>query len=211
MFHMEQRSKDCAVSISAVRFGAGRGGDMLFRMMTLGLTTLSLMLYVLGAGAETKGGRVMKIKVESTAFNEGGMIPKKYACDGQDLSPPISWSGIPDAAKSIALIADDPDAPMGTWVHWVVYNLPANITGLPEGVPPQKTITNNGRQGTNDFRRIGYGGPCPPGGTHRYFFKVYALDIEVNLDAGATKAQLLKAMEGHLLAEGELMGRYQRR
>ncbi len=103
---------------------------MLFRTMTLALTILSLMLYALGTEAETEGGRAMKIKVESTAFTEGGMIPKKYACEGQDLSPPISWSGIPEAAKSIAHIADDPDAPMGTWVHWVVYNLPANITGF---------------------------------------------------------------------------------
>lgn len=184
---------------------------MLFRTMTLALTILSFLLYSLSTEAETQGGRAMKIKVESTAFTEGGMIPKKYACEGQDLSPPISWSGIPEAAKSIALIVDDPDAPMGTWVHWVVYNLPANITGLPEGVPTQKVLSNGGRQGTTDFHRIGYGGPCPPGGTHRYFFKVYALDTGINLDAGATKAQLLKAMEGHLLAEGELMGRYQRR
>lgn len=184
---------------------------MLFRTMTLGLTILSFLLYSPGAGAETKGGRVMKIKVESTAFTEGGMIPKKYTCDGQDVSPPISWSGIPDKAKSIALIADDPDAPMGTWVHWVVYNLPANVTGLPEGVPSQKTLSNGGMQGMTDFRRIGYGGPCPPGGTHRYFFKVYALDTEINLDPGVTKGQLLKAMEGHILAEGGVMGRYQRR
>lgn len=160
--------------------------------------------------AETKGGREMKINVGSTAFAEGGMIPRQYTCDGADMSPPLSWSGIPEGTKSIAIIADDPDAPGGMWVHWVVYNLPPDLKGLPENVPAQKTLANGGIQGMTDFRRIGYGGPCPPSGTHRYFFKVYALDAVLDLDPGAIKKRLLNAMEGHILAEGELMGKYRR-
>jgi Raf kinase inhibitor-like YbhB/YbcL family protein len=122
----------------------------------------------------------------------------------------LSWSGLPEEAESIALICDDPDAPMGTWVHWVLFNLPANADGLPEDVPASKTLRNGAGHGKNDFKRLGYGGPCPPGGTHRYYFKVYALDTMLDCEPGITKAELLKAMEGHILAEGQLMGRYQR-
>lgn len=152
----------------------------------------------------------MEIKMKSTAFGEGGMIPKKYTCDGEDVSPPLSWGPVPGGTKSLALICDDPDAPMGTWVHWVLFNLPPNIQELPENIPPQKMLENGAKHGITDFRRLGYGGPCPPGGTHRYYFKLYALDTEINLDAGITKKQLLKAMEGHILAEGQLMGKYKR-
>jgi hypothetical protein len=156
------------------------------------------------------GGGNMDMKITSTAFEEGGMIPRKYTCDGEDVSPPLAWTGVPEAAKTIALISDDPDAPMGTWVHWVLFNLPASEKGLPEAVPTDKELKNGAKQGRNDFRRIGYGGPCPPGGTHRYFFKLYALDAVLNLPAGATKAELIKAMEGHILAQGQLMGKYRR-
>ena len=156
------------------------------------------------------GGKEMAIKMTSIAFGEGSMIPKQYTCDGIDVSPPLAWTGVPDGSKSLAIICDDPDAPVGTWVHWVLYNLPADIKELPEGMPPQKIMDNGIKHGINDFRKFGYGGPCPPGGTHRYFFKIYALGIEIDLDPGATKAQLLKAMEGHILAEGQLMGRYKR-
>ncbi|MCF6154904.1 MAG: YbhB/YbcL family Raf kinase inhibitor-like protein [Candidatus Brocadia sp.] len=152
----------------------------------------------------------MEIKMKSTAFGEGGMIPKKYTCDGLDISPPLSWTSVPEGTKSLALICDDPDAPMGTWVHWVLFNLPADVQELPENIPPQKILANGARQGITDFRKIGYGGPCPPGGTHRYYFKLYALDTEINLEAGSTKKQLLEAMEGHILAEGQLMGKYKR-
>jgi len=152
----------------------------------------------------------MDLKLTSTAFSEGGIIPKQYTCDGRDVSPPLSWSGVPATARTVVLICDDPDAPAGTWVHWVLFNLPASTTDLPEHVPALKTLPNGARQGTNDFRRIGYGGPCPPGGTHRYYFKLYALDLVLPLDAGSSKAQVLKAMEGHVLAEGQLMGRYKR-
>jgi len=156
------------------------------------------------------GGKKMEIKIKSTAFKEGGMIPSKYTCDGADISPPLSWDSVPEGTKSLALICDDPDAPMGTWVHWVIFNIPPDTRELPENVPPQKTLANGAKQGINDFRKIGYGGPCPPGGTHRYYFKLYALDTGINLEAGATKSQLLKAMEGHILAEGQLMGKYKR-
>ncbi|MFQ5866233.1 MAG: YbhB/YbcL family Raf kinase inhibitor-like protein [bacterium] len=152
----------------------------------------------------------MAIKLTSTAFEEGGMIPKKYTCDGKDVSPPLAWSSVPTGIKSFALICDDPDAPMGTWVHWVMFNLPADSTKLTENIPLDKILPNGAKQGTNDFRKIGYGGPCPPSGTHRYYFKIYALDTELELEAGITKAQLLKAMKGHILAEGQLMGKYKR-
>jgi Raf kinase inhibitor-like YbhB/YbcL family protein len=160
---------------------------------------------------ETKNrGENMELVITSAAFKDGGFIPKKYTCDSSNVSPPLQWSGVPADTKSIALICDDPDAPMGTWVHWVIYNIPPNINSLSENVPPDKTLETGALQGTNDFRKIGYGGPCPPGGTHRYFFKVYALDILPELDPGLTKDDLLKAMGGHILTEGNLMGRYSR-
>jgi Raf kinase inhibitor-like YbhB/YbcL family protein len=152
----------------------------------------------------------MDIKVSSEAFEEGGMIPAKYTCDEDDISTPLAWDSIPEGTKTLALICDDPDAPMGTWVHWVLFNLPVDISELPENVPPERELESGAKQGTNDFGRIGYGGPCPPGGTHRYYFKLYALDVVLELEAGAKKPQLLEAMEGHILAEGHLMGRYSR-
>lgn len=158
------------------------------------------------AGTEQK----TQIKVESSAFQDGAMIPKAYTCDGANVSPPLDWKDVPEKTKTLALITDDPDAPAKTWVHWVVFNLPARAKGLAENVAAQGSLAGGGTQGTNDFRKVGYGGPCPPGGTHRYFFKLYALDTELTLDSTATKDQLLKAMEGHILAEGQLMGRYSR-
>jgi len=152
----------------------------------------------------------MAMEITSTAFANEGMIPRRFTCDGEDISPPLSWKGLPGGTKSLALIADDPDAPRKTWVHWVVYNLPADSGGLPENVSPEKTLAGGGKQGTTDFGRIGYGGPCPPSGTHRYFFKLYALDAEIGLAPGATKEELLQAMAGHVLAEAQLMGRYRR-
>jgi Raf kinase inhibitor-like YbhB/YbcL family protein len=152
----------------------------------------------------------MQIKVTSKAFQDGGMIPKEYTCDGANISPPLAWDSVPGGAKSLALIADDPDAPAKTWVHWVLYGLPASVKELPENVPPQEKIAGGGTQGKNDFNKLGYGGPCPPSGTHRYYFKLYALDTELALNAGSTKDQLLKAMEGHILAEGQLIGKYTR-
>ncbi|MBM4271663.1 MAG: YbhB/YbcL family Raf kinase inhibitor-like protein [Deltaproteobacteria bacterium] len=148
--------------------------------------------------------------ITSSAFTEGSMIPAKYTCDGQDISPPLAWREAPAGTKSFALICDDPDAPMGTWVHWVVYNIPPNIDKLDENVKPEKEFKDGMRQGSNSWPRIGYGGPCPPSGTHRYYFKLYALDTMLELKTGATKAQVLQAMKGHVLAESQLMGKYKR-
>ena len=153
----------------------------------------------------------MTMVITSPAFLPEGEIPRRYTCDGEDISPALDWSGLPEGTKSIALISDDPDAPMGTWVHWVLFNLPGETKELAEHIPPDKTLTNGARQGANDFRKIGYGGPCPPGGTHRYFFKIYALDTQFDLPPGAKKAELLKAMQGHILGQGQLMGKYKRR
>ena len=163
------------------------------------------------AGEEPAGGTKMEIKVTSSAFQEGQMIPRKYTCDGANLSPPFSWTGVPEGAKSVALICDDPDAPVGTWVHWVLYNLPADATALAEGIKPVEKLENGALQGSNDFRKLGYGGPCPPGGTHRYYFKFYALNAALELKPGATKVDLMKATEGKILAQGQLMGKYTRK
>ena len=152
----------------------------------------------------------MALVITSSAFSEGQTIPTRYTCDGPDVSPDLAWSGVPEEAASLALICDDPDAPMGTWVHWVLFNVPADADGLPAEIPPDATLENGACHGTNDFGKLGYGGPCPPGGTHRYFFKLYALDTELKIDSGITKAQLLEATEGHILAEGQLMGTYSR-
>ena len=161
--------------------------------------------------SETKGGEKMEIRVTSSAFAEGELIPSKYTCDGANVSPPILWQGVPAEARTIALISDDPDAPVGTWVHWVLYDLPTNVTQLPENVPPDEKLPNGAVQGESDFGKIGYGGPCPPSGTHRYYFKIYALDTSLGLEPGATKGQLVNAMKEHIVAEGQLMGNYARK
>jgi hypothetical protein len=156
-------------------------------------------------------GTAMTIQVSSPAFTDSQPIPQKYAHDNQNVSPALQWSSVPAAAKSLALICDDPDAPVGTWVHWVIYGLPPTLTNLPTGLPTSPELPDGSRQGMNDYKQIGYGGPQPPPGKpHRYFFKLYALDIIPDLKAGATKADLLKAMEGHIIAQGQLMGTYQR-
>jgi Raf kinase inhibitor-like YbhB/YbcL family protein len=151
------------------------------------------------------------LTIRSPVFHEGGSIPARYTCDGEDVSPPLEWSGVPEGTKSLALTCDDPDAPAGLWVHWVVFDLPPSATGLPEGVPVTPEISGGGRQGKNDFRKIGYGGPCPPGGTHRYVFTLYALDSTLGLPAGATRQDLLAAIKNHTLGEATLTGTYSRR
>ena len=153
----------------------------------------------------------MNLSLSSPAFDPGAMIPVRYTCDGNDESPPLTWRGAPAGTQSFALIMDDPDAPAGTWVHWVIFNIPASSTGLPAAIPPRPRLEDGSVQGVNSWRRVGYGGPCPPGGQHRYFFKLYALDASLSLGASATKADLLRAMEGHILAQAELMGVYRRR
>ena len=154
----------------------------------------------------------MNLHITSPAFLEGKEIPDQYTCQGKDSSPPLKWTGVPTGAKSLALIADDPDAPMGTWVHWVLFDLPPTSTELKEDMPKTQHLPGGARQGLNDFKRLGYGGPCPPPGKpHRYFFKLYALDTLLDLKPGATKQDVEAAIKGHILAEGQLMGTYQRK
>jgi Raf kinase inhibitor-like YbhB/YbcL family protein len=151
------------------------------------------------------------MKINSPSFPQGGMIPEKFTCDGENVSPALDWSEIPAGTKSFALICDDPDAPSGMWVHWVVYNIPHSITLFDEHFVYMNRIVKDILAGTNDFRRQEYGGPCPPSGTHRYYFKIYALDCILKEKEGLTKSQLEKAMEGHVIGKGEMMGRYARR
>ncbi|PYJ00900.1 MAG: YbhB/YbcL family Raf kinase inhibitor-like protein [Verrucomicrobia bacterium] len=152
------------------------------------------------------------MQLTSTAFSEGEPIPAKHTCEGKNVSPALKWSGAPAGAKSFALIADDPDAPVGTWVHWVLYDLPASATELAEDLPKGQFLPNGAKQGINDFRHLGYGGPCPPPGkAHRYFFKLYALDAALDLKPGASKKDIEQAMDKHVLAQTQLMGTFKRK
>jgi Raf kinase inhibitor-like YbhB/YbcL family protein len=170
------------------------------RMMTMAVLLLTGSLLAQGA----------QMKLTSSAFQEGGSIPSLYTCDGKDISPPLSWSGAPAETKSFAFIADDPDAPRSTWVHWVLWNLPATANELKEALPAIPHLPSGALQGKNDSGDSGYGGPCPPSGTHRYFFKLYALDTTLSLKSGATKSQLEAAMKDHVLGQPTLMGVYSR-
>jgi len=187
----------------------------------IGLLCCGFVLTLVVFGAACSGGdkepdsgegvEGMGIRLTSTAFEDGEFIPTKYTCDGEDVSPPLQWQNIPEGTRSIAIICDDPDAPMGTWVHWVLFDIPADAGGLEEGVPGMANPPKGGTHGANDFRRLGYGGPCPPpGGPHRYFFKIYALDAKLEFKPAVTKADVVKAMKGHVLGEGRLMGKYER-
>jgi hypothetical protein len=168
----------------------------------------TLLLFVCEPSRSLQGETM---KIESSSFMQGQPIPQKYTCDGGDVSPQLRWSNAPEGTKTFAVIADDPDAPAGTWVHWVIYNIPGDKHELPEGV--EKTAaTPVGEQGVNDFRKVGYSGPCPPPGkAYRYFFKLYGLDTQLRLKSGTTKKDLEAAMQGHILANAELMGTCQRR
>jgi Raf kinase inhibitor-like YbhB/YbcL family protein len=150
-----------------------------------------------------KAKLMKKLSLESPAFENNQLIPAKYTCDGDDVNPPLTIEGIPEGTKTLALIVDDPDCPTGTWDHWIVWNIPATTSKIAENTVP-------GSEGMNDFRRRSYGGPCPPSGTHRYFFKVYALDVKLDLSLTSRKRDVEKAMQGHVLAEGELVGLYRR-
>jgi len=155
-------------------------------------------------------GVTMHLILSTPAFASGQPLPQRYAYQDRNLSPPLQWQGVPPAAQSLALICDDPDAPRGIWVHWVLYDLPPNIASLAENIPKVPVLANGAKQGLNDYQQLGYGGPCPPPGPpHRYFFKLYALDKVTGLPAGATKKDLLQAMTGHVLAQGQWMGTYQ--
>ena len=151
------------------------------------------------------------IVVSSTAFKEGDRIPVIYTCDGQDISPALTWDELPEQTEVFVLIVDDPDAPGGVFTHWVLFNIPASIHQFGESIPTQEQLENGALQGRNDFGKIGYRGPCPPSGrSHRYRFTIYALDQHLNLKAGASKKQVVDAMQGHILAQGQLTGTYQR-
>jgi Raf kinase inhibitor-like YbhB/YbcL family protein len=195
------------------------------RILSAGIAIVIALLSNLGCGNADPlpSPERLTIQLRTTAFADGGMIPHRFTCDGSDRSPDLSWSGVPENSRTLALICDDPDAPAGTWSHWVVFNLPARVTGLKEGVPATKRVPNSSMeessptgsngdaiQGENDFGKLGYGGPCPPSGTHRYFFRLYALDARLELGPEATRADVLKAIKGHILAEGRLTGKYAR-
>jgi Raf kinase inhibitor-like YbhB/YbcL family protein len=159
------------------------------------------------------GEKTVNILITSDAFLEGEVIPTKYTCDGDDLSPHLTWSDIPPNTKSLALICEDPDAPSGMFTHWILFDIPPTVIELPEGVSAAERLANGAVQGQNDFKRIGYGGPCPPSSDspHRYYFRLYALDTELHLQAGARREDVVPAMVGHVLATGHLMGTYKRK
>jgi len=175
---------------------------MRLRFVLLGLMGLFLIF------GYAKGVKIMTL--QSPAFANGQEIPAKYGCRGEDISIPLVFRDVPSGARSLALIMEDPDAPSGLFVHWVIFDMPADLGGLPEGIPPAPILDLGIRQGVNDFGRIGYGGPCPPDRPHRYFLRLFALDVSLPLEPGATRAQLLEAMQGHILAEATLMGIYAR-
>jgi len=169
-----------------------------------------LVLDACGPTAAPAPTAALSFDLQSPAFGAGAAIPVRYTCDGEDVSPPLQWGDPPAGTQSLALILEDPDAPAGTWAHWVLFNLPAAARSLPEGIPSDATRPDGSRHGHNDWGRPGYGGPCPPGGTHRYFFRLYALDTVLDLESGAGREQLLQAMEGHILGQAELMGTHTR-
>jgi Raf kinase inhibitor-like YbhB/YbcL family protein len=168
-------------------------------------TAIAAVLAILFATIASFGAGGGSIKITSSAFQQGGTIPAKFSCDGPDTSPPLQISGVPSGAKSLALIVDDPDAPGGVFTHWIVWNISPQTTAIPEGSAAK------GTQGTNDFGKSGYGGPCPPSGAHRYVFKVFVLDRQLDLPAGAKRAQLDAAIKGHVIAQGEVTARYSRK
>jgi Raf kinase inhibitor-like YbhB/YbcL family protein len=183
--------------------------------LTIGMSAVFTILLFGGLPAtDVKGGDAMTLVINSPAFSAGGDIPRTYTCDGGDISPALEFSGLPAATESLVLIVDDPDAPdprapRMTWVHWVLYNIPPSATGLPDNVGPSE-LPPGTREGVNDWQRTGYGGPCPPIGRHRYFFKLYALDTVLPDLERPTKARLEKAMHDHIIARAELVGGYQR-
>lgn len=150
--------------------------------------------------------------IESPAFKDGEIIPEKYTCDGEDISPPIKWKDVPPSTKSIAIICEDPDAPLMTWIHWIIYNIPPEIGELKENIPKKEEVEGGIKQGKNSWRKFGYNGPCPPGKKqHRYYFKAYALDIKIDSEKPLNKKSLTKFMESHVLEKAELMGKYFRK
>lgn len=179
----------------------------------MNLKTISILLIILIVSPGLYSGeneRRSQMKITSTAFEHEGTIPVKYSCKGQDVSPPLKWEGAPEGTKSFVLVNDDPDAPVGVWDHWILFNIPASVTELPEDIPTRPELADGSRHGRNSWGRYDYGGPCPPSGTHRYFFKLYALDTVLDLKPGATKKEILKAIETHTIAKAELMGKFKK-
>jgi len=190
-------------------------GELSFFFVAMLSLISSLCAAQAGNGASNvapgQGTQSMPFSISSSSFSNGGDIPKKFTCEDSDVSPDLRWTDPPAGTQSFALIVDDPDAPAGRWTHWVLFDLPGQATTLAEDRPKIEEIPGGGRQGRNDFRKIGYGGPCPPvGKPHRYFFKLYALDTKLNLKAGVSEAEVEQAMKGHVLAQAELMGKYKR-
>jgi Raf kinase inhibitor-like YbhB/YbcL family protein len=195
-----EQSKLAAGLAFALLFGAG-----------LGACGKNPALQETSANEGSERGNPMGFELSSPSFHASDAIPRKFTCDGEDVSPTLAWSAAPAGTASLCLIMDDPDAPAGTWVHWVLYDLPGATTNLAENVPKERELAGGARQGRNSFGRIGYGGPCPPPGPpHRYFIRLYALDTKTNLKPGATRAEVDRATKGHILAQAELMGRYKR-
>jgi len=164
-----------------------------------------VMVLLFSVSLSKEASTMGALTITSTAFHNNGNVPRQYTCDGKDINPPLQIAGVPQGTKSIALICDDPDAPVGIWVHWVIWNIDPGVKEIKENSVPQGAI-----QGINDFRKHSYGGPCPPSGTHRYFFKVYALDTTFGISPNSSKADLEKAIKGHILGEGQLIGLYKR-
>jgi Raf kinase inhibitor-like YbhB/YbcL family protein len=187
------------------------------RIMPLGSLAAALLISC-GRGASTESALPENpsrrtLRFQSPAFAEGGPIPRVHTCDGKNTSPPLSWSGVPEGTRSLALICEDPDAPVGTFSHWVLFDLPPDLKGLDEAIPPEREVkigSGVARQGQNDFGKVGYGGPCPPGGTHHYLFRLYAIDARPAPGPEAGREGLLRALKGHVLAEGRLVGTYSR-
>jgi len=178
------------------------------------LAAITVAVIVAGVTGCSEEDSTMQMMMTSTAFEHEGTIPRHYTCEGDDVSPPLAWSGLPEGARSLVLIVDDPDAPdpanpRMTWVHWVLYDIPVTADGLDEDIA-SSALPSGTREGLNDWKRTGYGGPCPPIGRHRYFHKLYALDTELGDLGVATKAEIERAMKGHVLAEGVLLGTYQK-
>jgi Raf kinase inhibitor-like YbhB/YbcL family protein len=171
---------------------------------------IALGIILLAAGAFAKGGNV-GFELKSSAFDNGGHIPEDFTCDGTGQSPPLEWEGAPPGTKAFALIADDPDAPGGTWTHWLLFNVPGSATALQAAVSSDRDLKDGSKQGKNDFQNIGYGGPCPPGGTHRYYFRLFALNDQLSLKSGASRPQLETALKGHVIGQAQVMGTYTHR
>jgi Raf kinase inhibitor-like YbhB/YbcL family protein len=198
--------------VKSNRLNQRRGNSDMTKKNICSIIIVTFLMFFWGLNQDSfsakKGG--WKMQILSSVFTEGSMIPAKFTCDGQDISPPLEWKNAPAGTKSFALICDDPDAPVGTWVHWVAYNIPPNMNKLGENVKPEEEFNDGMRQGSNSWLKIGYGGPCPPSGTHRYYFTLFALDTMLELQPGATKKQVLQAMKGHVFVEVQLMGKYKR-